>query len=229
MFINLLKFTLFRLLFGKYEQNSTVVVTLISWDSQLVADNSHCGFSGTIKVFKSVGHCWMHLLWGFVSFSSVSAFISFTFASAGSHLFHYSLFICLSRATLKQTKLEKTSWIMLLIMTFLGSHALKILFIHMYIHTTRILSPSQGKAKSLKMFKPFVQGRLCESCCVFPPTAAGWFQCTFVCEHEGTSFHHCGSDCTVLPCQQEEVLASCIWEIWGGTFPKANIDRLLIS
>lgn len=62
---------------------------------------------------------------------------------------------------------------MLLIMTFWGSHTLKILFIHMYIHTTRILSPSQGKAKSLKMFKPFVQGRLCESCCVFPPTAAG--------------------------------------------------------
>lgn len=52
MFINLLKFTLFRLLFGKHEQNSTVAVTLISWDSQLVADDSHCGFSGAIKVFK---------------------------------------------------------------------------------------------------------------------------------------------------------------------------------
>lgn len=62
---------------------------------------------------------------------------------------------------------------MLLIIIFLGSHALKTLFIHMYIHTSRILSPSQGKAKSLKMFKPFVQGRLGESWCVFPHSAAG--------------------------------------------------------
>lgn len=71
-----------------------------------------------------------------------------------------SLFICLSRATLKQTILEKNSWIMLLIMIFLGSHALKILFVHMYIHTARILSPSQGKEKSPKMLKPFVQRKL---------------------------------------------------------------------
>lgn len=62
---------------------------------------------------------------------------------------------------------KKTSWIMLLIMIFLGSHALKILFIHMYIHTARILSPSQGKAKSLKMFKPFVQAFVRAALC-FP-------------------------------------------------------------
>lgn len=58
MFINLLKFTLFFLLFGKYEQNITVVLTLISWDSQLVADNSHCSFNGTRKGFKK---CWTSL------------------------------------------------------------------------------------------------------------------------------------------------------------------------
>lgn len=202
-----------------------MVLTPISWDSQLVADNSHCNFNGTRKVLKSVGHLWMHLLWFYLILQCFSLhFICF----CCSGITPVSLFICLSRATLKQTILEKTSWIMMLIIIFLGSRALQILFIHMYIHTARKLSPSQGKAKSLKMLKPFVQGRLCESCCVFPHTAAGWFQCRFVCEHEGTSFHHPGSDCTVLFCQQEEVLASCIWEIWGETFPKANIDRLLI-
>lgn len=170
-----------------------------------IAECIYCGFLSHFPVFLPLFH--------FLSFSRIIPI---------------SLFTCLSRVNLKQTILEKTSWIMLLIMIFLGSHGLKILFIHMYIHTTRILSPFQGKAGSLQMFKPFVQGRLWESCCVFPHTAAGWFQHSSVCENERSSFHHCVSDCTVLSCQQEEVLASCIWEIWGETFPKENTDRLLI-
>lgn len=125
------------------------------------------------RVLKSVGHRWMHLLWFYLILQCFSLhFICFCY----SRIIPVSLFICLSRATLKQTILGKNSWITVLIIIFLGSCALKILFIHMYIHTARKLSPSLGKAKSLKMLKPFVQARLCESCCVFPHTAAGWFQ-----------------------------------------------------